>query len=174
MGETGLGPGGLVLVASILGGAEARFDCASADGTGTFGKLGASTGLYLLLNCKEEKPAGCKLSAASEKEIDANFTGQQETTGLTLFIGSGAGEEFTTYTIESKPGETCVVNGAQKITGRQMAETSTAAAVDQTATAKKAESFLKLGTEKASASGVGKFHLGGANLGSAWLTMNGE
>jgi hypothetical protein len=174
VGETALGSGTLVLLASILGGAEARFDCASIDSRGTLGELGASSLLVLLLTCKEEKPAGCKLSAANEKEVDAKMNAQQETTGLKLFTGAGAGEEFTSLTIENKPGETCATSGTLKITGKQMAETSTGAAVNQTVTGKKAESFLKLGAEKASGNGTGQFHLGGANIGSAWLVMSGE
>jgi hypothetical protein len=174
VGETVLGTGGLALLGSIIGGAEARFHCPSFDATGTLGELGAGKGLLLFLNCKEEKPAGCKLSAANEKEIDANFKAQQQTTGLALDTGSGAGEEFTSLTVESKPGETCATNGALKVTGSQMVETSTTAAVNQTVTAKKAESFLKLGAESASFNGVALVHLGGANLGSAWLVMSGE
>jgi hypothetical protein len=174
VGETVLGSGGLALLASIIGGAEAKFHCPSFDVTGTLGKLGASTGLLLFLNCKEEKPAGCKLSAANEKEIDANFKEQQETTGLALLTGSGTGEEFTTLTVEDKsaPTELCAAKGALKVSGKQMVETSTGAALNQTVTAKKAESFLKLGAETASFNGVAQVHLGGANVGSLWLVLN--
>ncbi|HEY2283919.1 MAG TPA: hypothetical protein VGH60_10260 [Solirubrobacteraceae bacterium] len=174
VGETVLGSGGLALLASIIGGAEAKFHCPSFDVTGTLGELGVGKGLLLFLNCKEELPGGCKLSAANEKEIDANFNTQQQTTGLALDTGSGTGEEFTSLAVESKPGESCAANGTLKVTGKQMVETTTGAAVNQTVTAKKAESFLKLGAEKASFNGVAQVHLGGANLGSAWLVMSGE
>lgn len=55
-----------------------------------------------------------------------------------------------------------------------MVETSTGAAVNQTVTVKKAESSLRLGTQTASFNGVFQVHLGGANIGSAWLVMKGE
>ncbi|HEY2283921.1 MAG TPA: hypothetical protein VGH60_10275 [Solirubrobacteraceae bacterium] len=174
VGETVSGLGGLALLTSIIGGAEAKFDCSDFHASGTLGELGASTGLLLFLNCKEEKPAGCKLSAANEKEIDAHFNAQQETTGLALDTGSGAGEEFTSLTVENKPGETCAANGALKVTGKQMVETSTGAGLSQTVTAKKAESFLKLGVEKATFSGVAPVHLSGANADANWLVMSGE
>jgi hypothetical protein len=173
VGETVSGLGGLALLASVIGGAEAKFDCSDFHVTGTLGKLGAGKGLLLFLKCKEEKPAGCKLSLENEKEIDANFNAQQETTGLALDTGAGAGEEFTSLAIENKPGETCFANGALKVTGRQMVETSTGAGLSQTVTAKKAESFLKFG-EKASFSGVAVVHLSGANADANWLVMSGE
>jgi len=173
VGETVLGLGTLALLAGIVGGLEARFHCPDFHVTGTLGKLGASTGLLLFLNCKEEKPAGCKLSEANELAIDALFTEQQETAGLATLTGSGKGvsEEFAKLTVESKPGETCVVKETLNVTGKQMVETSTVAAVDQTVTAKKAESTLKLGSAAASFNGVAKVHLGGANIGSAWLAL---
>ncbi|HEY2282209.1 MAG TPA: hypothetical protein VGH60_01510 [Solirubrobacteraceae bacterium] len=174
VGETVSGLGGLALFASTIGGAEIKFDCSDFHVAGTLGELGAGKGLFLFLNCKEEKPAGCKLPATNEKEIDAKFNVQQETTSLALEIGSGTSEELTSLAIESKPGETCFASGAFKVTGRQMVETSTGAAVNQTVTAKRVESFLKLGVEKVSFSGVAQIHLGGANLGWAWLTMKGE
>ncbi len=174
VGESILGLGTLALLAGIVGGLESRFHCPDFHVTGTLGELGAATGLLLYLHCTMEKPAGCKLSAANEKEIDAKYTEKQETVALATLTGSGAGEEFTTLTIESKPGETCVVTGALTVSGKQMVETSTEAAVNQTVTAKKSESSLKLGASAASFSGVAKVHLGGANIGSAWLNMAGE
>jgi hypothetical protein len=177
-GETILGLGGLALLASILGGAEAKFHCPDFHVTGTLGLLGASTGLLLFLHCKLEKPAGCKLSVADEKEIDAKYTAQQETLTLALFTGSGAGEEFTSLHVEKNGAETCAATGTFKVTGRQMVETSAGVTVDQTVTAKKAESFLKLGVEAASFNGVAKVHLAGtsnmANLGLAWGVLHGE
>jgi hypothetical protein len=175
VGETVLGLGTLALLAGKVGGAEARFHCPDFHVTGKLGELGASSGLLLFLNCKEEKPAQCKLSTSDEKEIDAEFTAQQETTGLALLTGSkGPGEEFTVLHVEKKPGETCVGEGTLKVAGRQMVETSTGAALDQTVTAKKAESSLKLGAAEASFNGVSKVHLGGTNKGSLWLVMSGE
>lgn len=173
VGESTLGTGGLALFVSILGGLEAKFHCPNFDSTGTLGKLGASTGLLLFLGCKEEKPAGCKLSPDDEREIDAEYSAQQETAGLALLTGSHAGEAFTGLQIENKPGETCASTGSFSVKGRQMVETSTGAAVAQTVTAKKSESFLKLGAETASFSGVAKVHLGGTNKGLGWLVMNG-
>jgi hypothetical protein len=177
-GETVLGLGGLALLASILGGAEAKFHCPDFHVTGTLGLLGAATGLLLFLHCKEEKPASCKLSAADEKEIDAKYIVQQETLTLALFTGSGTGEEFTSLHVESKPGETCVATGTFPVKGRQMVETSKGVTVDQEVTAKKAESFLKFGVEPASFNGVAKVHLAGtlnmANLGLAWGVLHGE
>ncbi len=174
VGETALGLGALALFASTVGGLEAKGHCSDFHGTGTLGQLGAATGLALFLHCKMERPAGCKLSAANEKELDVKFTVQLQTTGLALLTGSGTGEEFTNLTLESKPGETCVINGSVNVTGKQMVEVSTGAAVNLTITAKKSESFLKLGNSVGTFSGVAQVHLGGANIGSAWLVMSGE
>jgi hypothetical protein len=178
VGETVLGLGGLALLASLLGGVEARFHCPDFHVTGTLGLLGAGTGLLLFLHCKLEKPAGCKLSVADEKEIDAKYTAQQETLTLALLIGSGPSEDFTSLHVEKNGTETCVFTGTFKVTGRQMVETSAGVTVDQTVTAKKAESFLKFFGEPASFNGVAKVHLAGtlnmANLGLAWGVLHGE
>jgi hypothetical protein len=178
VGETVLGLGGLALLASILGGLEAKFHCPDFHVKGTLGKLGAGTGLLLFLHCKLEKPAGCKLTAADEKEIDANYTAQRETLTLALFTGSGTGETFTSLHIENNGAEKCVFTGTFTVTGKQMVETSAGVTVDQTVTAKKAESFLKFGVEALSFNGVAKVHLAGtsnmANLGLAWGVLHGE
>jgi hypothetical protein len=89
VGELALGTGGLDLFGSILGGAEVKFHCSKSDTYGVLGKLGTGTGLFLLLNCKEERPVGCKLSATDEKEIDSTFIAQQQSLGLVLFTGGG-------------------------------------------------------------------------------------
>jgi hypothetical protein len=174
VGELVLGTGGLALVASILGGAEAKFDCPLFDFHGVLEKLGAYTLLLLFLTCKEEKPAGCKLSAADEKEVHTEFIGQKQSLTLGLVTGSGPGEEITSFHVENAPGKTCIQTGTFSITGRQMVEMSEGATVDKEVTAKKSESFMKLGVERASFSGIAKVHLGGANIGSAWLVMHGE
>jgi hypothetical protein len=171
VGKTILGLGGLALLASILGGAEAKFHCPDFHVTGTLGNLGAGTGSLVFLHCKLEKPAGCKLSAADETEINANYTAQQETLTLALFTGSGAGEEFTSLHVENKGAEKCPATGIFKVTGKQMVETSAGVTVDQTVTAKKAESFLKLGVEAASFNGVAKVHLAS---GLPWGVLHGE
>jgi hypothetical protein len=176
VGELALGTGGLDLFGSILGGTEVKFHCSKSDTYGVLGKLGAGTGLFLLLNCKEEKPAGCKLSAADEKEIDSTFIARQQSLGLVLFTGAGAGEEFTSLHVEKNGAESCVGTGTFKVTGRQMAETPTGkeGKIEQEIVAKKSESFLKLGVEAGSFGGTTKLHLGGANIDSAWLVMHGE
>ena len=62
------------------------------------------------------------------------------------------------------------------VTGRLMVEAPKGAegVIDQEVVAKKSESFIKLGSQPASFSGTAKVHLGGANIGSAWLIMHGE
>jgi hypothetical protein len=171
IGELALGTGGLDLFAASIAGVEVKFHCSKSDTDGVLGKLGAGTGLFLLLNCKEEKPASCKLSAAQEKEIDSTFIAQQQSLGLVLFTGAKAGEEFTSLVIVG-----CAVAGTYPVTGRQMAETPTGkeGKIEQEIVAKKSESFLKLGVEAGSFSGTTKLHLGGPNIGSAWLVMHGE
>jgi len=121
-------------------------------------------------------PAKCKLSAADEQDIHVRFNGQKESLTLGLVTGAGAGEEITSLHIENKPGEICVTTGTFAVTGRQMVETPNGAKgeLDQEVVAKKSESFMKLGTSAASFSGTAKVHLGGANIGSAWLIMHGE
>jgi hypothetical protein len=153
VGELVLGTSGLALLASIVGGAEAKFHCLSDDFHGTLGKLGASTGLILFLNCKEEKPAGCKLSTNQEKEINATFTAQQLSATLTTFTGSKAGEEFTKLEVV---GVGCSIVGNYAVTGKQHVETPKGASslLNQELVAKKGGSLLKLGVEAASFSSI--------------------
>jgi hypothetical protein len=138
--------------------------------------LGKGSGVFIFLGCRIEKPAGCKLSAAQEVKLEANFTTQQESATLATLTGSGPGEEFISVTIENKPGETCAATGSYTITGKQMVESPTGAEgkVEQEVVAKKSESLLKAGGNSVSLSSKGEVHLGGADKGSAWLAMAGE
>src|SRR5262249_9525632 len=141
----------------------------------TLEKLGSLHGLFLLLHCKEEHPMNCRLSASNEKEIDVKFAGQQLSTTLILLSGAGSGEEFFTFHIEE--GEGCAIPGTFKVTGKQKAETPTGATgkLEQEIVAKKSGSGgLKLAGGTASLSNAMKnVHLGGANLGTNWLVMEG-
>jgi hypothetical protein len=176
--EDGLSTSGLALLASHLGGAEAKFDCSSTYFYGTFGKLGAASGLGLLLNCTELLPTGCKLSAAQEKAIDFLFTTQLESATLATVTGSknATTKEFATLEVIS-----CAVAGNYSVTGTQMVEMPKGgeSRKEQEFVAKKAQSALKLGVEAASFSTTAtNAHMCGAlnvgNLNLAWLVMAGE
>lgn len=174
--ELALGLGGLSVLAGTIGGAEVKAHCPDAHSHGELTLLGEGSGAFVFLGCKLEKPAGCKLSAAQEKEVEAQFTTKQESATLATLSGSGPGEEFLNVTIESMPGETCVSTGQFSVTGKQMVESPTGGEgkVEQEVVAKKSESLLKVGGNSMSLSSKGEVHLGGANKGSAWLGMAGE
>ena len=164
----------LSLLAGHLGGVEARFHCKKDDFDATLGELGSATGLILFLECKEEKPAKCKLSAADEKEIDAKFTAQAESATLSTFTGSGKGEEFASLVVENAGSETCAVPGTYPVTGKQMVSTPEGGVSksEHEIVALKSGSTLKLNGESASFSSTTK----NAKLSSglAWLLMEGE
>lgn len=164
------------VLAGLLGGVEAKFSCPDVHFHGTFELLGMVSGLLYFLNCKEEKPNTCKLSAADEVEIVAHFLGQLESATLALFTGTGAAEEFATLEVENAPGQTCPTTGLLPVTGKQMVELPGGAvgSENQEVVAKKSESFLKFASQTASFSSTAEVHLGGANAGSAWLVMSGE
>lgn len=174
--ELVLGLGGLSVLAGTPLGVEVKVHCPDVHFHGELTKLGAGSGILTFLGCRVEKPTQCKLSTAQESKIEANFTSNQESATLATFTGSGTNQEFTSLTLESKPGESCLAAGTFKVTGSQMVETPTGGEgkVEQEVVAKKAESNLKFGENSASFSSKGEVHLGGANLGSAWLVMTGE
>jgi hypothetical protein len=174
--ELALGLGGLSVLAGTIGGAEVKADCQDAHSHGELTLLGEGSGAFVFLGCKLEKPAGCKLSAAQEKEVEAHFTTRQESATLATLTGSGPGEEFINVTIERKSGESCAAEGQFTITGKQMVESPTGGEgkVEQEVVAKKSESLLKVGANSVSLSSKGEVHLGGANKGTAWLAMAGE
>jgi hypothetical protein len=174
--ELVLGSGGISILAGTLGGAEAKLQCTTGNIHGKQLLLGAGSGRHSFFSCKFEKPAGCKLSAAQESKLEASFIYQEESATLALLTGAGTSEEFVSLEIENKPGETCVVTGTFPITGRQMVEMPTGGEgkVNQEIVAKKSESFLKFGGNAASLSFKVEIHLGGSNIGSAWLVMTGE
>lgn len=171
-----LGLAGLAVLAGTISGVEVKIHCLDGHIHGKVTLLGAGSGVHLNLHCKIEKPTSCKLSTAQESDLEADFTYQQESATLATLTGAGANSEYVTVQIESKPGETCVAAGNFAITGTQMVETPTGGEgkVEQEIVAKKAESNLKLGGNSASLSFKGEIHLGGANIGSAWLVMAGE
>jgi hypothetical protein len=178
VGETALSTSGLVLFVSHLGGGEFKSHCLTADYEGTFGKLGAASGLGLFLHCTELEPAGCEFSSNQKKEIDFEFTAQLEGATLATVTGSknAATKEFTTLEIVN-----CSVSGDYSVTGTQMVEMPKGAQslLNQEFVAKKSQSALKLGVEVGSFSTTAtNAHLGGAlnmaNLDLAWLVMAGE
>jgi hypothetical protein len=174
--ELALGLGGLSVLAGTIGGAEVKADCPDAHSHGELTLLGEGSGSFVFLGCKLDKPAGCRLSAPQEEEVEAHFTTKQESATLATLTGSGPGEEFISVTIENKPGETCVSTGQFSVTGKQMVESPTGGEgkVEQEVVAKKSESLLKVGGSSMSLSSKGEVHLGGADKGSAWLGMAGE
>ncbi len=177
-GETGLGTGGLALFVIHLAGGRLEVHCLSGDYQGTLGKLGAASGLGLLLNCTELLPTGCELSANQKKEIDFVFTTQLESATLATVTGDRGGgtHEFTPLEIVN-----CSIAGNYTVTGTQMVSIPKGgeSKVEQEIVATKAQSALKLGTELASFSTTtSDSHLGGTlnmvNLDLAWLVMAGE
>jgi hypothetical protein len=173
-GAAVLGLGGLALLAGHLGGVEAKFDCSDVHFSATLEKLGSGKGLLQFLNCKEEKPAKCKLSTAQEKEIDAKFNVQQNSVTLATFTGSGTGELFTELVVENKGAEVCAVPGVYPVTKRQIVSTPKGGSslVNQEIIATKANSELTLGSESASFSSTTNNAM--LSSGLAWLVMAGE
>jgi hypothetical protein len=178
VGETVLGTSSLALLASHLGGSEAKFHCSSDDFSATLEKLGLGQGLILFLNCTELLPAGCELSANQKKEIDAVFIAQLESPTLATFTGNkgGVANEFATLEVKN-----CSVAGNYTVTGTQMVSLPEGGVSkkEHEIIATKAQSALKLGVESASfSSTTTNAHLGGtlhmANLNLAWLVMSGE
>jgi hypothetical protein len=173
--ETVLGTSGTAILASHLGGAEAKFECSSDDFSALLEHLGIGSGLILFLGCKETEPAGCSLSST---EVHATFTFQTEGTELATFTGNknGTSKEFAQLTVTG-----CSVSGSYPVTGTQMVELKNGGVskVEHEIVAKKSQSNLKLGVETASfSSSTTNAHLGGtanmANLNLAWLIMSGE
>jgi len=167
-----LGTSTLALLVGTIGGAQARFHCPSDDFKATLELLGAFSGLILFLGCKEEKPAGCKLSAAQEIEIDAKFTAQQRSLTLALFTGSGVGEAFATLEIVNIGG--CAIpTGNYAVTGKQLVETPRGgeSKAEHEIVARKIGSFLTFDGHEASFSSTTT----DAHLVSrlAWLVMEG-
>jgi hypothetical protein len=181
--ELVLGTGSLALFGATLTGAAAKFHCPTIDGHGKIELLGHATGLLYFLNCKMEKPAGCKLSAAQEAEIVVHYLSVQQSATLTLFTGTGgtSGEEFAAVEVETEAGKTCAAVETGKtmqtfpVTGKQMAKTPNGATgkLNQEISTTKAESVLKMGGNEASFSAKAEVHLGGVNAGSNWLVMAG-
>jgi hypothetical protein len=172
--ESVLGTSGLSLLTGLIGGASAKFHCKSDDFRATLGLLGLATGLIAFLNCKEELPTNCKLTAADEAEIHVLFHVQLRSATLALVTGTkGVNEEFASVHIEAGGG--CAIPGTYIVKGKQLVEfpTGEAGKEVQEIVAKKSGSFLKLGNEAGSFSAAAKVHLGGANKGSAWLIMKG-
>ena len=177
LNETVLGLSSTSVLASRIGGSEFKFECADDHFAATLEHLGGFSGLILFLNCTETLPTGCKLSTKQEKEIDAIFTAQLEGTELATFTGNkGDGKGFTTLEVTS-----CAIEGTYEVSGSQMVELPEGGKpkVEHEMVAKKSQSSLRLGFEKASFSSTEKnAHLGGtanmANLNLAWLIMLGE
>jgi hypothetical protein len=176
--ETGLGTGGLALFASHVGGGEVKVHCLSGDYQGTLGKLGAGSGLGLLLNCTVLVPVGCEFSTRQKKEIDFLFTTQLESATLATVTGDkgGVANEFATLEVVN-----CSLAGNYTVTGLQMVSLPEGGVSkkEHEIIATKAQSALKLGVEPASFnSTTSNAHLGGtsnmANLNLAWLVMTGE
>jgi hypothetical protein len=169
-GERLEGTVGLALLASTIGGVEAKFDCLKGTINEESELAGALNGLILFRECTELKPANCKLSAADEKEIDAEFNAQLASGSLELLTGAGASEEFAKIEIASGGG--CAVPGTYALTGRQKVETPKGEELltEHEDVAKKSGSTLKLGTEVASFSDSGKIKL---SSGLSWLTRLG-
>jgi hypothetical protein len=173
VGQEALGTGGLALMVATVGGAEIKFHCKSGVAKGILGTLGSGTGLGLLLGCVEEKPAGCDLSAAQEKEIDVKTNGQLRSVTLALITGSGVAEEFTTLEIVNL-GACTLATGNYPITGKQLVEIPKGGSSLslQEIVAKKAGSFLTFDGHPASFSETStNVHL---PSGLPWLVMAGE
>lgn len=164
----------LSLLLGTIGGAEAKFDCLKDDFKATLEALGASKGLILFLECKQQLPANCKLTPADEVSIHALFTAQVEGGHeLSTFTGSkGAGEEFAA--LEVAEGGGCAIPGTYTVTGKQMVDMPKAgeSLALHEIVALKRNSALKLGTEKASFSSTALVHLS-ATPTLPWLIMLG-
>jgi hypothetical protein len=177
--ELFLGTGGLALLTATLTGAPAKFHCPTFDIHGEIEELGNASGYLIFLNCKMEKPAGCKLIEAQELKIVANFKSQQQSATLTLFTGVGSGEEFTNLEVETEAGKTCAAVETGKtsesfpVKGKQMAKTPGGAtgSLNQEISTTKAESVLRMGGNPVQFSAKAEVHLASD---SNWLVMAGE
>jgi hypothetical protein len=169
-----LGLSGLALLSDTTLGAEAKFHCGDDHFKATLELLGKIKGLILFLHCVEEKPTGCKLSTAQEKEIDATFTGEQKSQTVALFTGAGASETFTTLEIVNTGGCSLATNN-YPVKGKQLVETPKGGSslVNQEIVAKKSGSFLEFNGHKSVSfsSTTTNAHLAS---GLAWLVMAGE
>ncbi|MGC1296449.1 MAG: hypothetical protein WA869_15555, partial [Alloacidobacterium sp.] len=173
VGEKVEGISHLSLLSGKIGGSEAKFHCPKDDFEATLEALGASKGTILFLECKMVEPAKCKLSTAQEASIKAEFTGQVESAELSTFKGSGAGEEFTSLTVE---GEGCAIPGTFPVTGTQMVDMPTGGSslAVQEIVALKRNSKLLIGQgNKATFSSTALVKLR-AHPTLPWLIMKGE
>jgi hypothetical protein len=108
-----------VLTATVLG-VKVKITCTSDKFLDTAEDSGFSKGSITFENCSVTEPKNCKLPTAQKEKIVANFTNQLATPpasprGVT-FTGSGAGEEFTSITLENN-GTNCAIANTYKITG---------------------------------------------------------
>jgi hypothetical protein len=173
VGKEVLGTSGAAVLAGTTGGAEIKISCTSDDFKATLGALGASKGLILFLKCVQEKPAGCDLSAAQAKEIDAKFTAAQRSTTLSLFTGEGAGSEFVSLEITNL-GTCAIPTGSYPVAGKQLVETpeGEVSKTEHEIIAKKAGSFLTFDGHPASfSSSTTNAHLAS---GSWFVTASGQ
>jgi hypothetical protein len=163
----------LSLLTGTIGGAEAKFHCQKDDFKATLEALGASKGLILFLQCKQQLPANCKLSAANETSIHALFNAQVVGHELANFTGSkGAGEEFAQLTVIAGGG--CAIPGTYVVSGKQMVDMPKGAEslAEHELVALKRNSTLFIGTEKASFSSTALVKLSAAPT-LPWLIMLG-
>jgi hypothetical protein len=163
----------LSLLVVNIGGAEAKFHCQKGDFKATLEALGAFKGLMVLLQCKEQLPANCKLSAENETSMHVLFAAQLVGRELANFTGSkGAGEEFAKLTVLAGGG--CAIPGTYSVTGKQMVDVPKGAEslAEHELVSLKRNSELKFGTEKASFSSTTLVKLS-ATPTLPWLIMLG-
>jgi hypothetical protein len=115
------------------------------------------------------QPAGCKLTAAQEKEINVLFTGTTLSTTSGLLTGAGgSAEEFASLTVEAEPGKTCAATGTFTVNGGQLVETPEGGSekVEHEIVAKNTGSMLTLGGNAAKFSSTAKVMLAS---GAGWF-----
>jgi hypothetical protein len=161
--ELVLGLSGLSILTGKIGTSEVRIDCLDDHVHGVLELLGKNKGEITFLNCKLEKPAGCKLSNAEETKIVSKVNSQligHPGPAQILFSEQGAGPFAV---IEIANAGTCPpgVPGNYNVTGEQKCELPSweTFALLHEVVCTKALSVLKLGVEKATFSSTAKLWL---------------
>ncbi len=153
------------LTGSLLGVASV-VECQDIEILLTIEDSNKSTGTITFTSCKMIKPAGCKLSAAQEKEIIVPVVDELSEEGAGKigdeFWGATGGptkegEPFVTLHIEAEPGKICLAPKEATISGSQWAEISNATVAKEhgEATALAANSEMTFGGNPATFETVG-------------------
>jgi hypothetical protein len=168
------GTGGKVTMVAKIG-VEVRVECKESTLVAELEPEGTGGGTLTMYNCKETKPAFCKLTKAEEKEIALQFastlTGELSPGEVEAdFSGTGPEEEIYELQIEAETGECAIPEGGYPVSGKQKTElpSGETSQVEHEIVAKKSGSELMIGESEATLSTKLKVQLSSTNEGESW------